>query len=238
MRRGLIPLVFLLFFALAGLPAVAFPEVFLHDGIAVPGEQIRLRAETKGRYFAKGGKMVEFVVDGKPYGKSLSGGDGIAYKMFRSFRAGVYSITARSGKDTDNATVMVLRRGKQVVCIDVEGSLLASTFSKKQIEESREAIQAISKRYPVVYLHSGAIGIKPVREWLRKNRFPESIILPWDMGEVFREIKDKGLNVGAVIGGQAVVESAAEFEPKAFTFDEVEGAEKVSGWKEIGKALR
>ena len=38
--------------------------------------------------------------------------------------------------------------------------------------------------------------------------------------------------------GASVIESAKELKPKAFSFDEVEGAEEVKDWEEIGKKLR
>ena len=41
---------------------------------------------------------------------------------------------------------------------------------------------------------------------------------------MFEEADKKGLKIKFVIGGKTVIESAKEFKPKAFSFDEVEGA--------------
>lgn len=44
------------------------------------GEEVRLKAETRGTLFIRGGEIVEFFVDDIPLGKNLSGGDGVAYR--------------------------------------------------------------------------------------------------------------------------------------------------------------
>ena len=63
-------------------------------------------------------------------------------------------------------------------------------------------------------------------------------MLPWTEGNVFEEADKKGLKIKFVIGGKTVIESAKEFKPKAFSFNEVEGAEEVKDWEEIGKKMR
>jgi len=230
----------LLFFFILfiGSPVITSAEIFVHDGIALNGEEISIKAETKGRYFSKGGQMVNFFVNGKSIGNALSGGDGFAYKSFTPRTSVPNMVVAKYGKDSDRGVIMSLKKGKRIVFVDVEGSLLSSPFSKEPIEKSRDVIKAIIKKYPVVYLHTGVIGIKSIREWLRKNKFPESAVLPWEMGSLFNDLNKKGIKIKAVIGSPAVIESAVDYKPVAFTFDESDYAEKVKDWKEIGKKLK
>lgn len=223
---------------IAGLTADASAKVFVHDSIALKGEEIMLKAETKGRYFAMGGEMVEFFVDGKSIGKVLSGGDGFAYKSFITRKSGLHVIVAKSGKDEDSGTIMSLKKSSRIVFIDVISSLFFATLSKEQIEESREAIEKIIKKYPVVYLQRSVIGMRLIKEWLRKNRFPESAVLPWQMGAIFDDLNKKGIKIKAIIGSQPVIESAEEYKPMAFSFDEFGNTEGVKDWKEIEKRLR
>jgi hypothetical protein len=98
--------------------------------VAFSREEILIKAETKKGYFAKGGQVVEFSVNGKSIGSVLSGGDGVAYKIFKTGRAGLYTVTAKSGKDTGRGYIMVLKKGTSLVFVDVEGSLLAAPFAK------------------------------------------------------------------------------------------------------------
>ncbi len=229
---------FFFFILFIGSPVLTSAEIFVHDGIALKGEEISIKAETKGRYFSKGGQMVNFFLGKKPIGNALSGGDGFAYKSFIPHTSGLNIIVAKYGKDSDRGIIMSLKKDSKIVFIDVEGSLLSSPFSKEPIERSRDIIKSIIKKYPVVYLHTGVIGIKSIREWLRKNRFPESVVLPWEMGSVFNDLNKKGIKIKAIIGSLPVIESAIDYKPVAFTFDESDYAEKVKDWKEIGKKLK
>jgi hypothetical protein len=79
-------------------PGAVSAEVFVHDAVAFSREEILIKAETKKGYFAKGGQVVEFSVNGKSIGSVLSGGDGVAYKIFKTGRTGMYTVTVKSGR--------------------------------------------------------------------------------------------------------------------------------------------
>lgn len=222
-----------------GLPATGLSaDVIVRDAVAASGEEVRLTAETKGGYFSKGGETVEFSINGKAVGTSLSGGDGVAVRLHTLRRPGLYPLTVRSGTASGKGTVLVLRKGAGVVFIDIEGTLQARPFSSKPLIQSRSVIRDIMKKYPVVYLHTGTLGMQAVKDWLVKNRFPEAPVLPWQAGEVFADMRKKGLQIRAVVGSQAVIESAAEYRPKAFSFEETEGAVVLRDWQDLVKKLQ
>lgn len=219
-------------------PALAFPEVIVHDTIAIRGKEVMISVETRGKLFRKGGEVVEFFVDGKSIGKSLSGGDGFAFKQLRPLRAGLYQIAAKSGGEEGKGTLLSLRKGERIVFVDVKDGLFEGEFSERPKKGSQEAIRNLARRFPVVFLQTGLPGVEAVRTWLRENGFMSLPVIPWDEGTIFDEIKEKGLKIRAVIGGQSIIESAGENKPKAFSFGEAEGAEEVKDWKEIGKKLK
>ena len=229
-----------LFFLLLviALPASAYAEIFVNDTVALSGEEILIKAETKSSYFAKGGKIVEFSVNGKSIGSVLSGGDSIAYKIFKTDKPGLYTVSARCDKETGSGVILVLKKGSAIVFIDIEGSLLATPFAKKPINTSREVIRKIMDSYPVVYLHTGNIGISAVRDWLRQNRFPVSAVMSWQMGDIFATLNKKGIKIKAVIGSQAVIDSANAYKPEFFGFDEVDSSKNLKAWQNIEKKLR
>ena len=229
-----------LFFLLLvlALPGSVCAEIFVHDTVALSREEVLIKAEAKSGYFAKGGQIVEFSINGKSIGRVLSGGDGIAYKTFRTGRPGMYTVIARCGKDTGSGVLLVLKKGSEGVFIDIEGSLLATPFAKKPIKSSRQAINKIMNIYPVVYLHTGSFGTRAVREWLRKNRFPATAVVPWEMGEIFAALHKKGIRIKAVIGSEAVIESANAYKPAVFGFDEQDSTKNLNTWQEIEKKLR
>lgn len=228
-----------LFFLLLALvvPASSHAEIFVNDNIALSREEVLIKAEIKSGYFAKGGKIVEFSVNGKSIGSVLSGGDNIAYKIFKTGKPGMYTVVAKSGKDIGSGVILVLKKGSPLVFIDIEGSLLAAPFAKKPVKSSREVIRKIMNSYPVVYLHTGNIGISTVREWLRQNRFPASVVMSWQMGEIFAALNKKGIKIKAVIGGQAVIDAANAYKPESFSFNE-NSSKNLKTWQDIEKKLR
>ncbi|MEW6418212.1 MAG: hypothetical protein AB1480_08830 [Nitrospirota bacterium] len=234
-RYFLIVLTSLSFFL---FPAMGLSDVIVHDIIALKGQEIMLKAETRGKFLSKGGEVVEFFVNKKSIGKGLSGGNGSAFRRFISLQPGIYHITVKSGKDEGDGLLLSLKKGDRIVFIDVEDSLFEGLFSKKPRKESQEIIKKISRRFPVVFLQTGLLGIKVIKKWLKENGFIELPVVPWKDGMIFDEISEKGLKIKAIIGSQAVIESAKAYKPKAFSFGEVEDAEEVKDWEEIGKKIK
>jgi hypothetical protein len=222
---------------LAICPDAALSRVFVYDDVALKGHEIMLRAETRGALLSKGGEVVEFIIDGRPIGKNLSGRDGFAVKTFVPARMGLYKINVKSGEDKDNGILLALEKKTRIVFIDVGGSLLEGPFEAEKSGSSK-AVTRIHKRFPIVYLIKGLLNVESVRSWLKKNNFPVAPVLSWGQGEVFGEIKERDLQFKAVIGGPDVIESAREYKPLAFSFDSMEDAEVVENWKEIEKKLR
>lgn len=219
-------------------PAAGQSDVLVYDTVALPGKEVMIRAETRGTLLGKGGEVVEFSVDGKSYGKNLSGRDGFAVKRFVPTKTGLYKIHVRSGEDKDSGLLLVVNKKTQIVFIDVEGSLLEGAFVIETKPGSARVVKKINKRFPIVFLQKGLLGVRAVRSWLKKNNFPDAPVLPWSRGEVFDEIKEKGLKIKAVIGGPEVIESAEPYKPLAFSFQSVENAEVVEDWGEIAKKLK
>jgi hypothetical protein len=116
--------------------------------------------------------------------------------------------------------------------------LLEGPFGETEKPGSSKAITRIHKRFPIVYLQKGILSVEAVRSWLKKNNFPVAPVLPWGQGEVFREIRERGLQIKVIVGGPEVIESAQMYKPLAFSFDSVEDAEVVENWREIEKKLK
>ncbi len=232
-------LAFILSASLFGIcPDAALSRVLVYDAVALKSREVMLRAETRGTLLSKGGEVVEFIADGRPIGKNLSGRDGFAVKGFVPARTGLYKISVRSGDDKDSGLLLALERKTRIVFIDVAGSLLEGSFGEAEKSGSGKAITKIHKRFPIVYLQKGLLSIEAVRSWLKKNNFPIAPVLPWGQGEVFREIRERDLQIKAIIGGPDVIESAQMYKPLAFSFDSVEDAEVVENWREIEKKLK
>jgi hypothetical protein len=220
------------------MPLPLSADVFVHDQVAVQGEEVRLKAETRGTVFIKGGEIVEFFVDDASLGKNLSGGDGAAYRFYKATRPGLKTIRAVSREMTGTGFLLILKPGAGVVAVDVEGALLLEGFMSPGRPESRKAVEAVAKRYPLIYLQSGETNLKAVRYWLQQNEYADAPLLPWDGGAVFDTLAKKGVRIRAVIGGAAVIESAARHKPETFSFTPLKGTVRLKNWKELGEKLK
>ncbi len=224
--------IFLLFL----LPTYAISDVIVQDMVVPQGKEAMLKAEVKGRFLGKGGEVVEFFVDGRSIGRSLSGGDGFAFKQFVPLKSGIYQIKVRSSKNEGKGLLLSLKRDSRIIFVDVEGSLL-ERFSEKPRKGSQNIIRKINKKYPVVFLQTGVLSTKAIKIWLKKNDFLNLSVIPWGQGIVFNEITEKGFKIKSVIGGPYVIESAREFKAPAFSFVDIEGSVEVKDWEEIGRRL-
>lgn len=239
MKKSIFPgVVFMLLFIMYSPPALN-ADILVPDMIAIKGEPFLLRAETRKGFFRKGGELVEFFLNDESIGKNLSGGDGVAFKEIIPGTEGIKKVRASSREERGEGLLLVLRRGRGIIFIDVEGALRDRQFELKPKDGSKEAIIKLATTYPIVYLHTGLIGGSLIKEWLEENDFIEAPLRPWDNGTLFEEISDLGLKINAVIGGSAVIRSAGKFDPRALTFEEdVEGSETVESWDDIVKALQ
>lgn len=216
----------------------ALSDVIVHDMVVPQGEEVLLGAETKGKLLSKGGELVEFFVDGKSIGKTLSGGDGFAFRQFTPFKTGLHRIAVKSGVGEGNGLLLSLKKGTKIVFVDVEGSLLKGSFSKEPKQGSQKAIKEIYRRFPIVFLQTGLLNVKALKVWLKEHQFIELPVIPWKQGALFDNINEKGFKIKAIIGSEAAIESAKGYKPLAFSFEEVEDTKKVKDWEEIRKKLK
>ncbi len=218
-------------------PAYASAGIIVNDSVAVEGSTIMLSAQTRGRFFPKGGELVEFEVEGKSLGRVLSGGDGWAYMEFRAGKRGLYGITARHGSETGSGLVLSLSKGAEVVFIDVEGTVFSRPFSDEKDTGPSTAFEEIAKRFPLVYLSAGVMNEQAMKKWLGKKGFPEAPVLAWRGGGVFEALADMGLVIRAVVGSPDVLASARQHDAQLISFKPVEDATEVDSWQDVVEAL-
>jgi hypothetical protein len=213
-------------------PAIALTDIVVYDIVSPAGKKVVLKSEVRGKLFKKGGEVVEFYINGKTIGKSLTGGDGFAFKEFVPVKKGRYLISVKSGQDRGEGLLLSINKGSYIVFIDVENSLF-ERFSGKLREKSEKIIKEIGKRFPVVLLKTSLMNIKTVKEWLKKSSLMDFPLISWEEGMVFNDFVEKGFRIKAVIGSPVVINSAKEYEPLAFSFEKTEDGVNVKDWEEI-----
>ena len=224
---------------LAGInPPSALAGIFVDDVIGVNNQRVFLSARTRGKLFAKGGELVEFFIDGKSLGKTLSGGDGFAYKPFTSAGTGLFETRVSSAKDSATGLFLCLEKDARIVAIDVEGSLFEGLIPKQSKRGSFRAVKRIAAQFPVVFVQTSFLGLRIVKLWLQKNKFMSRPLMPWRQGALFEVLSRKGLKIHAIIGSPTFIDSAKDHKPLAFSFEPVEEGEAVRDWEEIIEKMK
>ena len=158
-----------------------------------------------------------------------------AYRFYKASRPGLKNIRAVSRNTSGTGFLLVVKPGASVVAVDVEGSLLQGGFMSPGRPESRKAVESIAIRYPLIFLQSGETSLKAVRYWLQQNEYADAPLLPWDGGTVFDTLAKKGVKIRAVIGGAAVIESAARAQTGGLQLHSTERGGAPEGLEGIGR---
>ena len=224
---------------LAGInPQVVLAGIFVDHVIGINNQRVFLSARTRGKLFVKGGELVEFFIDGKSLGKTLSGGDGIAYKPFTSANNGLFEIRVSSAKDSATGQFLCLEKDARIVAIDVEGSLFEGLIPKQSKRGSFRAVKRIAAQFPVVFVQTSFLGLRIVKLWLKENKFMSRPLMPWRKGALFEALSRKEIKVHAVIGSPTFIDSAKDHKPLGFSFESVEEGETVRDWEEILEKMK
>ncbi|MEK7238812.1 MAG: hypothetical protein AAB012_04880, partial [Nitrospirota bacterium] len=184
----------------------------------------------------EGGRLVEFYLEGKHIGTTLSGGDGYALLEYLPLSPGVKHLKVKAGVETDEGVLLITGENDKVLLIEIEGILFVPTLRDllQPVKESKEALQRLSKKIRIVYLTT-MIGVKESKGRLKDNGFPSSVVLKWNGVDLLDEFQRQGIKPYAVIGSPAVVSECREHIKKRFSFEDTEDGVVVKDWKELLK---
>ena len=218
----------LLFSGFASAGVTAF------DAVTPVNKPIKLQALTKGRFFSEGGKLVEFYIDEKHIGTTLSGGDGYAFLQYTPQSKGLKKIKLKLAEQSDEALLLVTNKKDRIILIAIEAGLFESPLSFKPAKGAKETIDAISKKYRIIYLTS-LIGITQSKKWLKQNKLHESIVFSWTGNNIIEDLREKEINIFAIIGSPEMLADIEDI--RKFSFKEMEGAEVVESWDDLTEEL-
>ena len=231
LRFGLLILGFLIVPAASGLSAV-----IVYDRVTTVGTPVYLKVLTKGRLFADGGRLVEFFLDDKRLDKNLTGGDGYGYLKHTPRHAGIIKIRATSKGESGTGLVLVMKKSEKAVLIEIEGGFKDAFISDIAAGAGRQAVKQMLKKYRVIYL-SRYTGIRMARKSLDEIEFPDAPVLRWQGEQTLNALKEKGVNLYAIIGPASVIDAAADHIKKRYTFDQNQKEHTVKDWHEVMERL-
>ena len=227
----------LLFFGFLILPtARGLGAVIVYDRVTTVGTPVYLKVLTKGKIFADGGRLVEFYLDDKSIGKNLTGGDGYGYRKYTFRRTGIIKVRATSQRESGSGLVLVMKKSEKAVLIEIENGLKDAFISDIAAGAGRQAVIQLLKKYRVIYLSRYA-GIRMAKTALDELEFPDAPVLRWQGQQTLEALKQKGVNLYAIIGPAGVIDTAADHIKKRYTFDQNRKEQTVKDWQEVIERL-
>jgi hypothetical protein len=227
----------LLILGISILPAArGLSAVIVYDRVTTVGTPVYLKVLTKGRIFADGGRLVEFYLDDKRFGKNLTGGDGYGYCKYKPGRAGIINVRATSKGESGAGLLLVMKKSEKAVLIEIESGFKDAFISDIAAGASRQAVKQLLKKYRVVYLSRFA-GVRMARSWLDEMEFPEAPVLQWQGEQTLNALKENSINLYAIIGPANVIDTAADHIKKRYTFDQNQKEQTVKDWQEVMERL-
>ena len=217
------------------IPSLAIAGITAFDAVATIKKPVKLQALTKGRFFSEGGKLVEFHINEKHIGTTLSGGDGYAFLKYTPQSKGLKKIKLTLAEEFAEAMLLVTDKKDRIILIAIETGLFESPLSFKPAKGAKEAIDKITKKFRIIYLTS-MIGITQSKKWLQDNKLHESIVFSWTGNNLIEDLRGKDINIFAIIGS---TEMLAEIEDiRKFSFKETDDGTEVESWSDILKKLQ
>jgi hypothetical protein len=216
--------------------SVSRSEVVVFDDVTTVQTPIRIKVLTKGKFFARGGRLVDVYLGETHLKRILTGGDGYGYFKYTPETAGIKTIKARSDYKSAVGHHLVMNKNDQAIVIDIEGAFKDAVFSEEIRENSQAAVTTLGKAYQIIYL-SRYVGKEISRSWLEKESFPTSVILRWQGSGIFRILAKREVKLFAVIGSATVVSAAKKYSDKRYTFEKVKDGIVVKDWDEIVNLL-
>ncbi len=232
--KSTVLILFVILISCIFLSSSATAGVTAFDAVATVKKPVKLQALTKGKFFSQGGKLVEFHIDEQHIGTTLSGGDGYAFLKYTPQSKGLKKITLNLADEVDEAMLLVTDKKDRIILIAIEAGLFESPLSFKPAKGAKEAIDKVIKKYRVIYLTS-IIGVKQSKKWLRDNKLYESIVFNWTGNDIIDDVKEKDINIYAIVGSPEMLAGIEEI--RKFSFKETEGGEAVESWENLTETL-
>lgn len=232
--KSAVLLFFIIFITCILISSPAIAGVTAFDAVTTIKKPVKLMALTKGRFFSEGGKLVEFHIDEKHIGTTLSGGDGYAFLKYIPQSKGLNKIRLKVAEESDEAMLLVMDKKDRVILIAIEAGLFESTLSFKPAKGAKEAIDAISKKYRIIYFTS-IIGARQSKKWLKENKLHESIVFSWAGKNLIEDLREKDINIYAIIGSPDMLMELENI--RKFSFKETDAGTEVETWSDIQKQL-
>ena len=225
-----------LFLGIYTFASTSSAHVVVFDRVTTLGTPVRLIVLSKGKLFSKGGQMVDIFIDNEKLKQVLTGGDGYGYLNYIPKHPGLERITAKSGLGEGSGLILILEKHEKAVLIELGSGFKDSLLSEEARSESQSVIKGLSRQFKIIYLIRHISGTLP-KKWLKKENFPESVVIRWKGAQTLEALKVNGVNLYAIIGSATLMSPSVKYIENRYCFEKTKDGKTVANWKEIEKLL-
>ena len=211
-------------------------EIVVFDRVTLADQPVQLVILTKGKIFPEGGQLVTLFIGQTRLKNVLTGGDGYGYLDYRPARVGYKKISAEYKNGSGTGKLLVMGPKQKAVLVDIDTATRDSMLSIRLRQGTRAALEAISKKYRIIYLH-GMTGFGLARQWLETTDLPPSVVLSAHGAGRTKILKRNRIQLHALVGSAEQMTAAGDDIQKLFTFEETRKGRQVESWEEVLEAL-
>jgi hypothetical protein len=229
--------VFLIFFLSVPIAPALAARVIVFDAATSVRAPVFIRVQTRGAVFSAGGLLVEVSVEGNAAGPVLTGADGFGYLKYTPTRSGLLTIAARLEETSGQGRLLSVLPTEPVLVVEIDGPIRRFPKLTTPVENAARSLRSLSDGFRIVYL-AGVLGAAVDRAWLASVDMPESVVLSGKGTARIERLKEKGMNIRAVVGSQRLLDAAGEAVPHRFGFESEDKNLRVNRWEELEEKLR
>jgi hypothetical protein len=221
---------------LALLAAPCRADVLVYDRVTTVGMPVKLVVRTTAFFMADGGQLVDIWLDEERLSRIMTGGDGYGYFQLTPQRAGLFKIAARSQGNEASGRLLVVEKSDRVVLVESETVLKEIQLRPDARKSCQTTFESLRQRFRVIFVYR-FLGADFSRIGLEKEGLSPSVVIPWRGATSLQSLRGREVQVYAVIGSAEMVAAAGAQVPRRISFEKAKGAQTVSGWEELAKAL-
>jgi hypothetical protein len=215
-------------------PATA--KIIVYDRITSVNQPVFLKVQTRGKFFAEGGQRVTLALDDEKTFNLMTGGDGYGYVKYTPSTAGRYKIRVVPDDGSTSAILLVVAPVDRIILIEIEMLLKSGILTPEQKESARQVLGSLSRDYHLVYT-TRFLGAPSAKQLLTSMKFPVSLTLEGSIPNIYKQLSDSNLKVGAIIGSAGSFAGSIQDSTLRLTFDQTEKGTTVEDWNQIQKIL-
>ncbi len=216
--------------------ATSYARVVVFDVVTLQHREVRLKVRTLKSVLPAGGTKVALTIEGEMERTILTGIDGYGFISFTPVRAGLKIIHAACTEGVGTGILLVVTPKEKAVVLEVESGIQQMILSEEGVEGMKKAIQPLREDFRIVFL-SRLFGLTLSRQLLLKFGISGFPVLGFDGPCTFKPIRERGVNLHALVASDAVISTESIYFDRGFSFEKGTHGTRLKNWNQVPREL-